>query len=215
MDPWELWERAESKRGLSRAERAQLSAALWNEGQQLLVAPLKGAIRGAPAWVRSADLAEPVFYTESADTDARDVASLEAQFAAEDEGMQAIVEYARGGYGNLADTFRTRAWRDPQGEVGLMTSFLDTPNLGYCGDFGWAFSVAGTVRDGALHTPRPLPTWHSENPGVVADFNEDGIPDLLMEPRILDGDTVLLQGTDTDFIVTESLPETPYFGCRC
>ncbi|MEM6295838.1 MAG: hypothetical protein AAGA54_31490 [Myxococcota bacterium] len=215
LETWELYEMNARTGTLPPGVAARASKAIWDDGQRLLVAPLEGDTAGMATWARDASLPEPLFYAPKPLERSSLAAEMETAFVTMPRGLDAVVEHERLGHGSLVPFLKTTGWTSPEGKLGLLTTFIDSPNLEWCGGFDMVASSAAHVFDGTVAAPAPIPTWHTESPAVVADFNLDGYVDLMLEPRTLDGDTVFVQGTAQGMAVLENLPEVPYFGCRC
>ncbi len=215
LETWELYEMHARTGSLPSALADRVSNAIWEDGQRLLVAPLEGDTAGMATWARDASLPEPLFYAPKPIDRSSLAAEMETAFVTMPRGLDAVVEHERLGHGSLVPFLKTTGWTSPKGRLGMVTTFIDSPNLEWCGGFDMVVSMAAHVHDGDVSAPSEIPTWHTESPAVVADFNLDGYADLMLEPRTLDGATVFIKGTARGVVVLENLPEVPYFGCRC
>jgi len=214
LDTWSLHEQLERDGVLPKALEKRVKQAIWDDGLRLVVAPLEGARASEAMWARDAELPEPTFYTPITLDPAREGA-LQRAFLEQPKGHIAADAHILQGYGSLAPFIAARGWGDADGQVRLATAFVDSPHLDGCGGYDGTFSIGVRVDGDDWMRPAEIPTHHTSGPALVGDFNDDGFPDLLLEPRALDGDTTILRGTRDGFELVDELGEVPYFGCRC
>ena len=214
LDTWSLHERLERDGVLPDALEQRVKAAIWEEGLRLVVAPLEGARASEAMWARSAELPEPEFYAPVV-LDPGHEGALQRSLLDQPKGRSAAKDHLLQGYGSLVPHILGRGWADDDGQVRLVTAFVDSPHVDACGGFDGAFSIGVRVEGTRWQPPSEIPTHHTSGPALVGDFNDDGFPDLLLEPRALDGDTSILRGTPHGYELVDELGEVPYLGCRC
>ncbi len=214
LDTWALYERLERDGVLPGRVQGRLKQAIWDDGQRLLVAPLEGARASEATWARSAELPEPTFFVPR-ELEAAEQGAMRHAFLANHEGRAAADEHLRMELGSLAPHIRTQGWADTAGELQFSTAFVDSPHVETCGGFDWSFALATQVHHGEWAVPGAVPSAHTIGPTFVGDLNADGFADMFLEPRPLDGGTMLLQGSPEGLRVVDTLDEVPYFGCRC
>ena len=214
LDTWALYERLERDGVLPGGLEDRVKRAIWADGMRLLVAPLEGARAADATWARSVDLPEPVFFSPT-DLEVAEEGAMRQAFLATHEGREAANEHLRMELGSLVPHIRTRGWADTTGELQFSTAFVDSPHVETCGGFDWSFALGTQVRGGEWAMPAGVPSAHTIGPAFVGDLNADGFADMFLEPRPLDGSTMLLQGSPEGLRVVDTLDEIPYFGCRC
>jgi hypothetical protein len=214
LDSWALYEQFERDGVLPAPLEKRVSAALWEDGLRLLVAPLEGSRASEATWARSADLPAPVFFQPRA-LDRPEAVRMEDAFTLADEGRNADSEHILRGHGSVMSHLRHRGWVDTDGRLRAATTFIDSPHVDICGGFDAVYSLGAQVDGSAWGKPSTIPTNHTMGPVMVGDLNDDGFADMILEPTLLDGNTTLLRGTPAGFSVEAMLGEVPYFGCRC
>lgn len=214
LDTWALYERLEREGALPRGLEERVKEAIWADGLRLLVAPLEGARASEATWARSVELPEPVFFAPTELGVAKEGAVRQA-FLATQDGRTAADEHLRMELGSLVPHIRTQGWSDAGGELQLATAFVDSPHVETCGGFDWSFALGAQIHGGEWSVPAAVPSAHTIGPAFVGDLNADGFADMFLEPRPLDGSTILLQGSPEGLNVVGTLGEIPYFGCRC
>ncbi len=214
LETWALYERLERDGALPHGLKGRVKQAIWADGQRLLVAPLEGTQVSQATWARSSALPEPVFFSPTELGVAQEVAMRQA-FLATPEGRTVADEHQRMELGSLMPLIRTRGWADAEGRLQMATAFIDSPHVETCGGFDGSFALAAQVRAGEWARPVAVPSAHTIGPVFVGDLNADGFADMFLEPRPLDGSTMLLQGAPEGLSVIDTLDEIPFFGCRC
>lgn len=214
LDTWALYERLERDGALPGRLEDRVKRAIWADGMRLLVAPLEGAQASDATWARSLDLAEPVFFAP-ADLEVAEQGALRQAFLATPDARTAADEHLRMELGSLVPHIRTQGWTDASGELQFATAFIDSPHVEACGGFDWSLALGAQVRGGEWAVPGAVPSAHTVGPAFIGDLNADGFADMFLEPRPLDGNTMLLQGSPEGLRVVDTLEEIPYFGCRC
>lgn len=213
LETWQLHERLQQD-GLPPSLADKAARVVWDEGAQLLVAPLRGAEIEGATWARSTALPPPVFYVQTT-LNSGDEGSMQAALLATPQGRESADYFREIEGGSLAESLRTRGWVDPAGNLALATTFVDSPLIGGCGGFEIPLSNSAFVHAG-LHTmPRNLPTAHSVAPALVADLNLDGYPDLVMTGDEVATSDVLLAGGPDGHVRVDALQAVPFFGCPC
>lgn len=214
LDTWSLHEQLERDGVLPETLERRVKEAIWNDGLRLVVAPLQGPRASEATWARSAELLDPAFLVPL-EFDVSHDGALRRAFMEQPEGRRVADDHELQGYGSLAPHILARGWVDTDSRVQLATAFVDSPHVDVCGGFDETFAFGVRVHGDDWSSPMRIPTHHTTGPAVAGDFNDDGYPDLLLEPRPLDGDTTILRGTRDGFEVVAELGEVPYFGCRC
>lgn len=192
---------------------------VWDDGRQLLVAPIHSATQNTIVWARDAELPPPAVLVPTLErlrVGARARLLRHPEAAALTRRLRASV-LEQSAPSPAADHVQLRTWRDIEGRVRAQTAWFESSELGSCGLEGApVWSGVEVTTDGVRPLPwAPVEHEHVTGPVVVADLDVDGYLDVVLGADFWSDDTTLLAGGPEGWTTIETLPSAPFYGCPC